>query len=98
MDPGSPQLVAMPACLEEARIKSLPSSAFYIPDFISQEEEQVLLNKVFNTSCRRFTVIDSFRSKRHQSLDGNNFQSDACRLTQAISPEIPSSTVPFQNG
>jgi alkylated DNA repair protein alkB family protein 6 len=32
--------------LEEAKVKSLPSIAFYIADFITEEEEQMLLNKV----------------------------------------------------
>ncbi|KAE8383655.1 hypothetical protein BDV26DRAFT_94724 [Aspergillus bertholletiae] len=32
--------------LETARIKSLPDDAFYIADFITEEEEQVLLQKV----------------------------------------------------
>lgn len=41
-----PQLTFLPDSLEDVRIKSLPSSAFYIADFITEEEEQVLLNKV----------------------------------------------------
>lgn len=41
-----PQLTFLPDALENVRIKSLPSSAFYIADFITKEEEQVLLNKV----------------------------------------------------
>jgi hypothetical protein len=36
----------LPATLEEARIRSLPGDAFYIPDFITPEEEQRLLQKV----------------------------------------------------
>lgn len=32
--------------LEDFRIKSLPSSVFYVSDFITEEEERVLLNKV----------------------------------------------------
>lgn len=32
--------------LEAARIKSLPEDAFYIPDFISEDEERFLLQKV----------------------------------------------------
>jgi alkylated DNA repair protein alkB family protein 6 len=44
-----PQLTSLPTSLEDARIKSLPSSAFYIADFISKEEEQILLNKVSHT-------------------------------------------------
>lgn len=36
----------LPLSLEDARIKHLPHAAFYIPDFITEEEEQLLLNKV----------------------------------------------------
>jgi alkylated DNA repair protein alkB family protein 6 len=32
--------------LDAARITSLPDDAFYIPNFISEEEEQILLQKV----------------------------------------------------
>lgn len=32
--------------LEVARIKSLPDDAFYIADFITEEEEELLLQKV----------------------------------------------------
>jgi len=98
MEPQSPQLIAVPACLEDVRIKSLPSSAFYIADFISQEEEQVLLNKVCSTLLLVIHSDGLVRLKLHQSPDGNNFQSDVCRLTPAISAEIPSSRVPSQNG
>ena len=41
-----PQLTSLPASLEDARVESLPSSVFYIADFITKEEEQILLNKV----------------------------------------------------
>jgi alkylated DNA repair protein alkB family protein 6 len=44
-----PPLTCLPTSLEDARIKSLPPSAFYIADFITQEEEEVLLNKVSHT-------------------------------------------------
>jgi len=33
-------------CLEDYRIHNLPSTAFYVSDFISQAEEQVLLDKI----------------------------------------------------
>lgn len=36
----------MPACLEDVKINDVPHSAFYISDFITEEEEQILLNKV----------------------------------------------------
>ena len=37
-------------CLEDYRIQNLPSSAFYVSDFISPAEEQVLLDKVCHDS------------------------------------------------
>jgi hypothetical protein len=40
------QLISLPASLEDVRIRSLPSGAFYIADFITEEEEAILLNKV----------------------------------------------------
>jgi hypothetical protein len=36
----------MPAYLEDVRIKQLPSTAYYVSDFITIEEEQTLLKKV----------------------------------------------------
>ena len=38
--------INLPETLEEARVGSVPSSIFYIPNFISASEEEVLLNKV----------------------------------------------------
>ena len=35
-----------PESLEDARIKELPSDAFYIPDFITPDEEEQILKKV----------------------------------------------------
>lgn len=35
-----------PESLQEARIKNLPSDAFYIPNFITPAEEEALLRKV----------------------------------------------------
>lgn len=34
------------AALESARITNLPDSAYYIPDFITREEEEKILKKV----------------------------------------------------
>ncbi|KAK6605595.1 Alpha-ketoglutarate-dependent dioxygenase alkB-like protein 6 [Botrytis cinerea] len=39
-----PQL-ALPTSLDQAQIKTLPSKAFYIPNFLTGEEEQILLQK-----------------------------------------------------
>ncbi|KAH7162430.1 hypothetical protein B0J13DRAFT_10279 [Dactylonectria estremocensis] len=37
---------SLPASLDGARITTLPQSAFYIPNFISEEEEQMILAKI----------------------------------------------------
>ncbi|EPE07266.1 alkbh6 protein [Ophiostoma piceae UAMH 11346] len=41
----APQLV-LPASLDKVRVASLPSTAFYIADFITEEEEELILQKV----------------------------------------------------
>lgn len=38
--------VSLPKSLEQARIRTLPPSAYYIPNFISEEEEAHILEKV----------------------------------------------------
>jgi alkylated DNA repair protein alkB family protein 6 len=54
MEGDGPQLTFIPASLEKVRIKQLPSSAYYVADFISEQEEQVLLDKVGSRSCSYF--------------------------------------------
>jgi hypothetical protein len=51
----------LPASLEENRIASLPPGAYYIADFITEEEEQAILRKVtrsalFQRAARSLTV------------------------------------------
>ncbi|KAF4121219.1 alkylated DNA repair protein alkB-like protein 6 [Geosmithia morbida] len=41
-----PATVQLPTSLEHARVRGLPPALFYIPDFISEEEERILLDKV----------------------------------------------------
>lgn len=36
----------LPSSLEHARITSLPQAAYYIPNFITEEEEKMILDKV----------------------------------------------------
>lgn len=40
----------LPASLDDVRIRGIPSSAFYISAFISEEEEMALVHKV-TVSC-----------------------------------------------
>jgi hypothetical protein len=46
LEGSCPQLTSMPVYLEEVSIDRLPSSAYYVADFISKEEEKALLDKV----------------------------------------------------
>lgn len=36
----------LPSSLDAAKITSLPATAYYLPDFISEEEERMILDKV----------------------------------------------------
>ncbi|OKO93704.1 Alpha-ketoglutarate-dependent dioxygenase alkB -like protein [Penicillium subrubescens] len=47
----------MPWDLEAARITALPDDAFYIPNFISKEEEQILLQKIQSAPLPRWTHL-----------------------------------------
>jgi alkylated DNA repair protein alkB family protein 6 len=40
--------IKIPACLEDVRIENLPADAFYVADFITPDEEQVILEKVYH--------------------------------------------------
>lgn len=69
------QLIAMPPPLEDVRINSIPSSAYYIADFITQEEERVLLKKVSTVFCDKafaVCIVDLERLKPLQNLGGNS--------------------------
>ncbi|PWY72392.1 hypothetical protein BO70DRAFT_117988 [Aspergillus heteromorphus CBS 117.55] len=47
--------------LEAARIKPLPGDAFYIADFISEEEEEILLQKITTAPLPRWTHLSHRR-------------------------------------
>ncbi len=38
--------VSLPVSLEDARISALPPTAYYIPNFLSEDEERLILDKV----------------------------------------------------
>ncbi|KAK0621368.1 alkylated DNA repair protein-like protein alkB 6 [Bombardia bombarda] len=49
--------VHLPASLEQCRITALPPSAYYIPDFISEEEEKLILDKIENAPKARWRQL-----------------------------------------
>ncbi|KAK7965042.1 hypothetical protein PG996_000597 [Apiospora saccharicola] len=42
----APQSVSLPASLDDARIRGMPPAAYYIPNFLSVDEERAILNKI----------------------------------------------------
>ncbi|KAJ5774349.1 hypothetical protein N7457_009245 [Penicillium paradoxum] len=59
--------------LEAARITALPEDAFYIPDFITEDEEQWLLQKVNSAPLPRWTQLSHRRLQTWPSaLTQNN--------------------------
>lgn len=83
MEGNCPQLNSMPASLEEVRIDGLPSCAYYIADFISKEEEQVLLDKVV-FRCWNLVHANWQRLRHPPNRDGNSFRAEDCRLGRLI--------------
>lgn len=55
--PVSSPGVCLPPSLEQAKVRSLPSSAFYIPDFISEDEERVFLDKIASAPKPRWKQL-----------------------------------------
>lgn len=94
--------------LDEARIYSLPPSAFYIPDFITRTEEQMLLEKVGLQHAKYFVhasaleylrrLIDTWRSLLLRNHGGDNSRTGDCRLGHLTSSTTPSLTHRFRPG
>lgn len=72
--------VSLPSSLDHARIATLPQSAFYIPNFISEEEEQKILSKV-RASARWLgpTPLTIFRLPLRRDHGGNSSLIDDCK-------------------
>jgi alkylated DNA repair protein alkB family protein 6 len=49
--------VHLPSSLEKAKIQGLPHTAFYIPDFISHDEEQAILSKIASAPRPRWKQL-----------------------------------------
>ncbi|KAB5558652.1 Alkbh6 protein [Coniochaeta sp. 2T2.1] len=50
-------LVYLPSSLDLAKVQKLPSSAFYIPNFINEDEEKVILDKIANAPKPRWKQL-----------------------------------------
>ena len=69
--------VSLPSSLEDARIAKLPPSAYYIANFISEEEEYSILEKVKKSLEGRLLGVGTdflllFRSPRRRNPDGSS--------------------------
>ncbi|KAK2004886.1 calpain [Colletotrichum falcatum] len=69
--------VSLPASLDDVRVKKLPSSSFYIADFISEEEEQFLLQKIADAPKPRWKHLTHRRLQTWPSDLVNNKLIDA---------------------
>ncbi|KAK7225657.1 hypothetical protein V2G26_013660 [Clonostachys chloroleuca] len=70
----------LPPSLEHARIADLPESAFYLPNFISKDEEQVLLSKIASVPRPRWKQLT------HRRLQAWPFELVQNRLLSASLP------------
>jgi len=78
----------MPASLEETQITALPARAYYIADFISEEEEQAILRKVLQpTKLYRITrsLTRRKRLRQHPRRGGDSSRIADFRLGPLIS-------------
>ena len=79
---GIPSL-GLPSSLEEAKIASLPDSFYYIADFITEDEERVLLDKVrfgaIDSSPRYAVTLTILRSHRLLSRAGKSLDTAGCK-------------------
>lgn len=62
---SNPASILLTASLEDARISRLPPTAYYIPNFITSEEEAAILRKVTNGTPT--DAPTTFRSMRKLS-------------------------------
>lgn len=49
--------IVLPLSLDKSKIQSLPSSAFYIPDFLSEDDEKLILDKIANAPKPRWKQL-----------------------------------------
>ena len=47
--------------MEPYQIKNIPESAYYIPNFITEQEEEHLLKEIYKTSSIKWTQLSNRR-------------------------------------
>ncbi|EEU46142.1 uncharacterized protein NECHADRAFT_100201 [Fusarium vanettenii 77-13-4] len=68
---------SLPPSLDHARITALPQTAYYIPDFISEEEERMILDKISSAPKPRWKQLTKRRLQTWPSDLVNNKLLDA---------------------
>ena len=64
--------LSLPACLDDVRIQTLPSRAYYIANFITEEEEAAILQKVARTRAAMTPCVSN-----RTDLDGAETEMEA---------------------
>ncbi|KAI9646223.1 hypothetical protein NHQ30_005663 [Ciborinia camelliae] len=82
------QLLTLPTSLDETQIKTLPSKAFYISDFITEEEERILLQKIATAPKPRWKQLTHRRLQTWPSDLTKNTLLDAPLPAWLTSPVI----------
>ena len=69
--------ITLPASLEQVRINALPPDAYYISDFISEDEERQILDKITTAPKPRWTQLTHRRLQTWPSALVQNTLLDA---------------------
>ncbi|KAI6771978.1 hypothetical protein HG530_002936 [Fusarium avenaceum] len=70
--PGIEKGILLPSSLEHARIATLPQTAYYIPNFITEEEEEMILGKISSAPKPRWKQLTKRRLQTWPSDLVNN--------------------------
>lgn len=74
----------LPTSLEACRIRSLPPAAYYIADFISEQEAETILRKVLRSPARR-TLRLYMPTSNKDATKGRNSSQGEMETTHASS-------------
>ncbi|KAG5659055.1 hypothetical protein KAF25_007608 [Fusarium avenaceum] len=75
--PGIEKGILLPSSLEHARIATLPQTAYYIPNFITEEEEEMIMGKISSAPKPRWKQLTKRRLQTWPSDLVNNKLLDA---------------------